>query len=93
MFYSRNFHSSNHHLIFHVFILCLFHQANNSSSANDPQDEVPNLLQQPLAMGYYISTAQTGPLPHWFWSSCPENEYAPVKCFKVMVAKLYRFLT
>ncbi|KAL4223449.1 Mediator of RNA polymerase II transcription subunit 13-like [Mactra antiquata] len=54
----------------------------NSSTVNDPQDDSPNLLQQPLAMGYYISTAQTGPLPRWFWSSCPENEHLPVKCFK-----------
>jgi mediator of RNA polymerase II transcription subunit 13 len=29
------------------------------------------LLQQPLALGYYVSTAKTGPLPKWFWSTCP----------------------
>ena len=34
-------------------------------------DEPLQLLQQPLALGYYVSTAPTGPLPHWFWSSCP----------------------
>ena len=49
----------------------------------DPQDDNPNLLQQPLAMGYYISTAQTGPLPRWFWSACPENDMSAVKFFKV----------
>ncbi|XP_033098665.1 mediator of RNA polymerase II transcription subunit 13-like [Anneissia japonica] len=32
------------------------------------------VLQQPLALGYFISTAQTGPLPKWFWASCPEAE-------------------
>ncbi|KAH3888561.1 hypothetical protein DPMN_012599, partial [Dreissena polymorpha] len=48
----------------------------------DPQDDAPNLLQQPLAMGYYISTAETGPLPRWFWSACPDNEHTSVKCFK-----------
>lgn len=58
-------------------------QTNNSSTASDPQDDAPNLLQQPLAMGFYISTAETGPLPRWFWSACPENEFSPVKCFKV----------
>ena len=58
-------------------------QANTSASALDPQDDNPNLLQQPLAMGYYISTAETGPLPRWFWSACPEKELSSVKTFKV----------
>ncbi|GAB6029834.1 hypothetical protein CHUAL_005543 [Chamberlinius hualienensis] len=35
----------------------------------DPQEEAPQLLQQPLALGYYVSTAKTGPLPKWFWTS------------------------
>ncbi|KAH3888577.1 hypothetical protein DPMN_012615 [Dreissena polymorpha] len=52
----------------------------------DPQDDAPNLLQQPLAMGYYISTAETGPLPRWFWSACPDNEHTSVKCFKVSIS-------
>ncbi|WAR03620.1 MED13-like protein, partial [Mya arenaria] len=56
--------------------------ASSAGHEKDPQDDAPNLLQQPLAMGYYISTAQTGPLPRWFWSACPDNEHAPVKCFK-----------
>ncbi|XP_022241525.1 mediator of RNA polymerase II transcription subunit 13-like isoform X2 [Limulus polyphemus] len=37
----------------------------------DAQEEPLQLLQQPLALGYYVSTAQTGPLPSWFWSPCP----------------------
>lgn len=49
----------------------------------DPQDEAPNLLQQPLAMGYYISSAKPGTLPKWFWSSCPESEYNCPSSFKV----------
>ena len=42
-----------------------------------------NLLQQPQAMGFYISTAQPGPLPQWFWSSCPQREGCCPICFKV----------
>lgn len=56
--------------------------ATTSSCVMDPQDDNPNLLQQPLAMGYYISTAETGPLPRWFWSACPESDLAAVKFFK-----------
>ena len=32
------------------------------------------ILQQPLALGYLVSTAPTGPMPRWFWSSCPHLE-------------------
>lgn len=35
------------------------------------QEEVGTLLQQPLALGYYVSTAPTGEMPAWFWASCP----------------------
>lgn len=51
----------------------------------DPQDDSSdhNLLQQPLAMGFYVSTARTGPLPRWFWSSCPHRENTCPVCFKV----------
>ena len=51
--------------------------------SHDPQDEPSNLNLQPLAMGYYVSTAGCGPLPKWFWSSCPENETLSTCCFKV----------
>ncbi|XP_054167934.1 mediator of RNA polymerase II transcription subunit 13-like [Oppia nitens] len=40
----------------------------------DIQDEPTQLLQQPLALAFYVSTAKTGPLPRWFWSSCPHME-------------------
>ncbi|THD20132.1 Mediator of RNA polymerase II transcription subunit 13 [Fasciola hepatica] len=50
--------------------------------AHDPPDEVTNLMQQPLAMGYYISTAPTGPLPSWFWASCPHASYQYPVCLK-----------
>ena len=29
------------------------------------------ILQQPLALGYLTSTAPTGSMPRWFWSSAP----------------------
>lgn len=37
------------------------------------EDQV-NLLQQPLAMGYILSTAPTGKLPKWFHSTAPQTE-------------------
>lgn len=41
----------------------------------DPQEDCGgSVLQQPLALGYYVSTASTGRLPRWFWSSCPHLE-------------------
>lgn len=38
------------------------------------QEEVGTLLQQPLALGYFVSTAPTGRMPRWFWTSCPHLE-------------------
>ena len=67
-------------------IFAIFQTTASSSTMPDPQDDSPNLLQQPLAMGYYISTAQTGPLPRWFWSACPENDMSAVKFFKVRLS-------
>ncbi|CAL1546108.1 unnamed protein product [Lymnaea stagnalis] len=55
--------------------------ASMAENQSDPQDDF-NLLQQPLAMGYYISTAPPGPLPKWFWSACPENEFVSPHVFK-----------
>lgn len=41
----------------------------------DPQEDCGgSVLNQPLALGYYVSTASTGRLPRWFWSSCPHLE-------------------
>lgn len=39
-------------------------------------------MQQPLAMGYYISTAPAGPLPSWFWSTCPQASTQYPVCLK-----------
>ena len=53
-------------------------------SCSDAQEEKgDNLLQQPLAIGYYISTAKTGPLPNWFFSACPHKQNLCPTCFKV----------
>ncbi len=57
-------------------------------SGPDPQDDPGNLLQQPLAMGFYTSSAPTGPLPKWFWSACPHREGICPTCLKV-----HHFLT
>ena len=41
----------------------------------DMQEEEPcQLLQQPLSLGYYVSTAKTGKLPKWFWNCCQHLE-------------------
>ncbi|XP_013932041.1 PREDICTED: mediator of RNA polymerase II transcription subunit 13-like [Thamnophis sirtalis] len=42
--------------------------------STESHDEVPNILQQPLALGYFVSTAKAGPLPDWFWSACPQAQ-------------------
>lgn len=57
-------------------------QFQKNATSNDPQDEMPNLLNQPLALGYFISTASPGPLPRWFWSASPEKEFQCPSCFK-----------
>lgn len=40
------------------------------------QDETGLLLQQPLALGYYISTAKIGQMPNWFWSTSPHQRHS-----------------
>jgi len=52
-----------------------------------------SLLQQPLAMGFYVSTATPGPLPKWFSSSCPHREKSCPICFKVSyLLSIYKFI-
>ncbi|XP_031788498.1 mediator of RNA polymerase II transcription subunit 13 isoform X4 [Nasonia vitripennis] len=49
--------------------------SNTPRAANSEQvEESGNLLQQPLALGYLVSTAPTGRMPSWFWSACPHLE-------------------
>lgn len=46
----------------------------NRSAVPETAEEVGTILQQPLALGYLVSTAPTGHMPPWFWSSCPHLE-------------------
>lgn len=46
----------------------------NSRTGGDAPEEMGVLLQQPLALGYMVSTAPTGRMPGWFWTSCPHLE-------------------
>lgn len=39
-------------------------------------------MQQPLAIGYYVSTAAAGPLPSWFWTACPHAKHQYPVCLK-----------
>ncbi|XP_078599270.1 mediator of RNA polymerase II transcription subunit 13-like [Branchiostoma floridae x Branchiostoma japonicum] len=48
-------------------------KTSSSQPLPDP-DEIPMLLQQPLALGYFISTAPIGDMPKSFWSACPHAE-------------------
>lgn len=43
----------------------------NGGDSSNNQDEPLQLLQQPLALGYYMSTAKIGQMPNWFWSTNP----------------------
>lgn len=47
---------------------------NGPSRSGDMPEEVGTLLQQPLALGYLVSTAPTGRMPRWFWAACPHLE-------------------
>lgn len=39
-------------------------------------EEVGALLQQPLALGYLVSTAPLGRMPRWWWAACPHAAHA-----------------
>ncbi|XP_044759811.1 mediator of RNA polymerase II transcription subunit 13 isoform X2 [Coccinella septempunctata] len=51
-----------------------YQSGNNKMGDPDQTEEVGTLLQQPLALGYLVSTAPTGKMPKWFWSQCPHLE-------------------
>ncbi|XP_061418072.1 mediator of RNA polymerase II transcription subunit 13-like isoform X1 [Lethenteron reissneri] len=50
------------------------HQGGERLLSAESHEEVTNLLQQPLALGYYVSTAPAAPLPQSFWASCPQAQ-------------------
>lgn len=45
-----------------------------SNQLAQESEEVGSVLQQPLALGYLVSTAPTGRMPAWFWAACPHLE-------------------
>lgn len=55
--------------------------------STESHDEVTNILQQPLALGYFVSTAKAGPLPDWFWSACPQAQNQCPLFLKVQLAR------
>ncbi|KAG8146219.1 hypothetical protein E2320_012593 [Naja naja] len=48
------------------------------------------LKQQPLALGYFVSTAKAENLPQWFWSSCP---HAQNQCPLFLKASLHHHIS
>ncbi|MEQ2202299.1 hypothetical protein XENOCAPTIV_012735 [Xenoophorus captivus] len=40
----------------------------------ESHEEALSILQQPMALGFFISTVKAGPLPDWFWAACPEAQ-------------------
>lgn len=59
--------------VFNSFMVfsCMQREGERLLSRDSPPEE---LKQQPLALGYYVSTAPANGLPHWFWASCPQAE-------------------
>lgn len=51
----------------------------------ESHEEALNILQQPMALGYFVSTAKAGPLPDWFWSACPQAQNQCPLFLKVLV--------
>lgn len=50
------------------------YQHSIARTSGEGSEEVGTVLQQPLALGYLVSTAPTGRMPRWFWSACPHLE-------------------
>lgn len=75
--------SKNHSCIRNVPICVAQGQ---STDRMESHEEVPNLLQQPLALGYLVSTVKAGPLPDWFWSACPQAQNQCPLFLKVLVS-------
>lgn len=79
--------------------LSLSHPQGQSTDRMESHDESPNILQQPMALGYFVSTAKAGPLPDWFWSSCPQaKNQCPLflkvsSTVNVVIISLQRFIT
>lgn len=63
-------------------LVCLQSQSERLLSRDSPEE----LKQQPLALGYYVSTAPADGLPHWFWASCPQAQHQCPLFLKVPAA-------
>lgn len=61
---------------------CCYGSSSNQGGPASPAEEHPPLQNQPLALGYYVSSAKTWPLPYWFWSKAPKYENACPSFFK-----------
>lgn len=59
-----------------------------STDRMESHEEALNILQQPMALGYFVSTAKAGPLPDWFWSACPQAQNQCPLFLKVQLAML-----
>lgn len=42
----------------------------HEAPADDHHEQVGTVLQQPLALGYLVSTAPLGAMPAWWWAGC-----------------------
>ena len=49
------------------------------------------LKQQPLALGYFVSTAKAENLPQWFWSSCTQAQNQCPLFLKVGLVSCLKF--
>ncbi|XP_050965328.1 mediator of RNA polymerase II transcription subunit 13-like isoform X4 [Labeo rohita] len=54
------------------------------------RDAPEELKQQPLALGYYVSTAPADGLPHWFWASYPQAQH---QCPLFLKASLHHHIS
>ncbi|XP_058632229.1 mediator of RNA polymerase II transcription subunit 13-like isoform X2 [Onychostoma macrolepis] len=54
------------------------------------RDAPEELKQQPLALGYLVSTAPAHGLPHWFWASCPQAQH---QCPLFLKASLHHHIS
>lgn len=62
-----------------------------STDRMESHEEALNILQQPMALGYFVSTAKAGPLPDWFWSACPQAKNQCPLFLKVTVTYHYNW--
>ncbi|XP_037300953.1 mediator of RNA polymerase II transcription subunit 13, partial [Manduca sexta] len=46
------------------------HPAHHHQAHEGQQEQVGTVLQQPLALGYLVSTAPLGAMPGWWWAGC-----------------------